>query len=182
MNARLLIRVLTLSAFSVSEAQQLGIGLPNVHGCVVTLGNGGSTPWMIEGSDDLSAWLPLWRVKTPLASINVVDDKAAGRSKRFFRARDATNDAGQSTQDLRAYWSHCMASATTGSVRFTPLSMNLADFANLIPMGLMVGNHVTPSDHLYLSPVNLTGFFDVFAPADGSIVMIQKRVISGQTP
>jgi hypothetical protein len=146
------------------------------------LDHAGSAPWMIEGSDDLATWKPLWRVKTPDPSIWVVDANAAGRARRFFRARDATADTGQSTQDLRAFWSHGTAASTTGSIPFTHLPMNLADIQYLTPMGLMVSNHVTPIDHLYLYPVNLTDFFDVFAPANGHIVLIQKRVVSGQTP
>ena len=80
---------------------------------------------MIEGSNDLSTWEPLWRVKTPNASIWVVDENAAGKARRFFRARDATADAGQSTQDLRIHWSHGTAANTTGGVQFTHAPMNV---------------------------------------------------------
>jgi hypothetical protein len=182
MNVKLAIALLSLAAAEASEAQQLRLTPPTVHGSIVSLDNAGSTPWMIEGSDDLSVWSPLWRVKTPLVSVNVTDEKAAGKTRRFFRARNATGDTGQSTQDLRAFWSHGTAANTMGSIRFTHLPMNLADFQYLVPIGAMVGNHVTPIDHLYFSPVNQTDFFDVFAPADGHIVLIQKRVVNGQTP
>jgi hypothetical protein len=56
--------------------------------------------------------------------------------------------------------------------------MRLEDIAGIIPMGLMVGAHVTPCDHLYFEPKDRDAgryAYDVFAPADGHIVHIQHR-------
>jgi len=178
-----LVVIVALASFASAQSPpMLRVEAPTDRGSLVHVDNPGSPPWMVEGSDDLATWEPLWRVKTTNASIWAVDHHAATRTKRFFRARDASADPGQSTQDLRTFWSHGTASNTSGSPRFTFAPMNLADFQYLVPMGAMVGNHVTPSDHLYLSPVTTNLFYDVFAPAAGHIVLIQKRVIGGQTP
>lgn len=179
MNAKLTLAFSMLLPLGHIQAQSLRVEAPTDRGSLLTLDNTGSAPWMIEGSDDLATWSPLWRVKTPDPSIWVVDEHAAGKARRFFRARDATADAGQSTQDLRTFWSHGTAANTTGSIRFTHLPMNVADFQYLIPIGLMAAQHVTPSDHLYLTLPTANLYYDVFAPANGHIVLIQKRASTG---
>jgi hypothetical protein len=67
----------------------------------------------------------------------------------------------------------------SGAVRFRYAPMRVEDIREITPMGLMVGAHVTPSDHIYLSPQDPEASrfrYDVFAPADGFVVNIQHRV------
>jgi len=85
--------------------------------------------------------------------------------------------------DLRMYWSHGTATGQ-GPVRLTHSPMNLEDIAHIIPMGLMVGAHVTPVDHMYFEPKDRNAGryrYDVYAPADGFIVHIQHRTMMSGT-
>ncbi len=53
--------------------------------------------------------------------------------------------------------------------------MRLEDIGIVIPMGLMVGGHVTPIDHMYLQPIvfrSQPDTYDVYADADGVITDI----------
>lgn len=80
--------------------------------------------------------------------------------------------------DLSMMWSRGQA-AGRGPVRLTHSPMKLDDIGYLIPLGMVVGAHVTPIDHIYFEPQDCgAGRFryDVFAPADGFIVQIQHRV------
>ncbi len=80
--------------------------------------------------------------------------------------------------DLKQQWSRGQAEGK-GPVRFHHAPMRLADIERVIPYGLMVGGHVAPIDHQYYYPKQLKPgqpHFDVFAPADGQIVMIGHRV------
>ncbi len=74
-----------------------------------------------------------------------------------------------------------VTSAATSQTPSAPLvhpPMRIADVGAVTPMGLMVGAHVTPSDHIYLFPKDMKAprdAFDVFATADGAITRIQHR-------
>jgi hypothetical protein len=79
--------------------------------------------------------------------------------------------------DIRQYYNSAM-STTQGPIRFTHSPVRVEDIGSIVPMGLMVGAHVTPSDHIYLFPKDMKAgpyAYDVFAPADGFITMIQHR-------
>lgn len=63
-------------------------------------------------------------------------------------------------------------------VNMTHLPMQLNDVGNILPLGLVVGGHVTPIDHLYFSPIIFNSPRDkypVYAMADGYIVEIGTR-------
>jgi hypothetical protein len=82
--------------------------------------------------------------------------------------------------DLNQQWSRGKAEGK-GAVRLTHSPMRLEDIERIIPSGLMVGGHVTPIDHQYYYPRGDKAC-DVFAPADGFVVMIGHRVqLSGST-
>ena len=69
-------------------------------------------------------------------------------------------------------------SADKGPVRLATFPLRLEDIATIIPMGMTVSGHVTPSDHLYLMPKELADKarqYDVVAVADGYVVNIQWR-------
>ncbi len=76
--------------------------------------------------------------------------------------------------DLNQQWSRGKAEGK-GSVRLTHSPMRLEDIDRIIPYGLMVGGHVVPIDHQYYYPRGDRPC-DVFAPADGFVVMIGHRV------
>ena len=67
-----------------------------------------------------------------------------------------------------------------GTINFTSAPRRLEDIEFIEPMGLMIGNHVTPIDHQYYYPPNwkenveLSDLKDVLAPGDGIIVDIQR--------
>ncbi len=61
----------------------------------------------------------------------------------------------------------------TGPIRLKASPIRIEDLKSITPMGLMVGGHVTPSDHLGMQ--SSKELFDVVAPADGFIVAIQLR-------
>jgi len=88
------------------------------------------------------------------------------------------------TLDLAMLWSRGQATAK-GPVRFTHAPMRLEDIERITPYGLMIGGHVCPIDHGYFYPKPLQRgepHFDVFAPADGHIVMIGHRTqLAGST-
>ncbi|MCG8072174.1 MAG: hypothetical protein N0C86_09365, partial [Candidatus Thiodiazotropha taylori] len=58
---------------------------------------------------------------------------------------------------------------------FPPLDLSKIEF--ILPLGGMIGNHVTPIDHqYYVAPdfgENETIVIDVYAPADGTVTSIQ---------
>lgn len=59
------------------------------------------------------------------------------------------------------------------------LPMNYGDFSMIIPYGLVVGDHVTPIDHQYFSPIifhSPRDSYEVRAMADATIVSIEPRV------
>ena len=61
------------------------------------------------------------------------------------------------------------------NVQFTHLPMKFEDFALLEPMGLMIGGHVTPIDHMYFVPAiwkSERDRYDVIAVANGILVQI----------
>lgn len=64
------------------------------------------------------------------------------------------------------------------TVRFGAPPMRLEDIGLIQPMGLMIGEHVTPIDHQYYAPKDWNtpeDRYDVFAPAAGVITHIQHR-------
>jgi hypothetical protein len=80
--------------------------------------------------------------------------------------------------DLRVTFSHgtCQGS---GVVRYGALPMAIGDIGSFVPLGVMTGDHVTPVDHQYLYPLDLSAgrtHYNVYAPFTGHIVLIQPRV------
>lgn len=69
-----------------------------------------------------------------------------------------------------------------GSVKLGALPMDKESFTYLEPYGLMIGNHVTPIDHMYFDPADrdsAINAYNIYAPADGTITDIQRREKSG---
>ncbi len=68
----------------------------------------------------------------------------------------------------------------TGAVNLTASPRNIEDIGLFVPMGLMIGDHVTPIDHGYFYPPNWkmdvtsSELKDVFVPADGIITQIGR--------
>src|SRR3989344_6859525 len=66
----------------------------------------------------------------------------------------------------------------TGTVTFSNLPMAISDIGNVQPYGIMVGAHVIPTSHGYISPADFRGPRDqypVYAIADGYIVNVSHR-------
>jgi len=86
--------------------------------------------------------------------------------------------SGAPSSDLRTVFSHGTCQGT-GVVRYAASPIAIADVGEFTPLGGMVGAHVTPIDHQYLYPRDLTAGrtrYNVFAPFTGHIVSIQPRV------
>lgn len=78
--------------------------------------------------------------------------------------------------DLGQLWSQGRAEGE-GPVRLSHLPLRTEDIAAITPMGLMVHGHVTPSDHLGISPRELNvppDRYEVISPADGAVVWVQR--------
>ncbi len=63
----------------------------------------------------------------------------------------------------------------TGNVKFGSPPMKIDDIGLIVPMGAMIGGHVTPIDHQYYQPADfksLPDTYDVMAIGDGVIVSI----------
>jgi hypothetical protein len=91
---------------------------------------------------------------------------------------NVTNPGSAPSADLRVVFSHgtCQGS---GVVRYAALPMAIADVGEFTPLGTMTGAHVTPVDHQYLYPLDLSAGrtrYNVYAPFTGNIVLIQPRV------
>jgi hypothetical protein len=85
---------------------------------------------------------------------------------------------------LEALWSRGKASGK-GSTKLTNFLLRTEDIDTIIPMGMMVWGHVTPSDHLSVQPKDRKapkGHYPVMAPADGFIVDIQRPPAGNPDP
>lgn len=61
------------------------------------------------------------------------------------------------------------------SVSFTHSPLPISQMAYMIPMGQMSDGHVTPTDHVYLAPLNQNApdnTYDVVMPADGTVSVV----------
>jgi hypothetical protein len=99
-------------------------------------------------------------------------------------AGGTTDPHGLPSNDLRDAFSHGTCTGS-GVVRYAASPMAIADVGEFIPLGVMVGAHVTPIDHQYLVPIDLRAGrtrYDVFAPFTGNIVLIQPRVRAAGDP
>lgn len=97
---------------------------------------------------------------------------------------NVTNPDNAPSADLRITFSHgtCQGS---GVVRYAALPMAIADVGEFTPLGTMTGDHVTPVDHQYLYPLDLSAGrtrYNVYAPFTGNIVLIQPRVRQAGDP
>jgi hypothetical protein len=84
--------------------------------------------------------------------------------------------AADGTVDLAMLWSQGRA-AGKGPVKLKTFPVRLDDIGSIMPMGGMIHGHVTPSQHLGISPRQRdvpTDRYDVLAPADGFIVQVQR--------
>jgi hypothetical protein len=84
--------------------------------------------------------------------------------------------AADGTVDLAMLWSQGRA-VGKGPVKLKTFPLRLDDIGSIMPMGGMIHGHVTPSQHLGISPRQRdvpTDRYDVLAPADGFIVQVQR--------
>ncbi|MSQ11423.1 MAG: hypothetical protein EXR48_01790 [Dehalococcoidia bacterium] len=94
------------------------------------------------------------------------------------RPEDAAPVARQGDSlDLTKVWSGGKCQGN-GAVAFTHLPMALEDFPFILPYGAVTDAHVTPIDHMYVSPADWSSArdqYEVRAIADGFIVKIGHR-------
>ncbi len=77
---------------------------------------------------------------------------------------------------LTQMWSQQRQGAP-GPIRFRRAPLHLSDIGTIAPLGMMVRDHVTPSDHMGFGPHDFTARTDrweVLAPADGFIVTLTR--------
>jgi len=92
-------------------------------------------------------------------------------------AQSAVENPAPTAALLNQMWSQGRATGRS-PVKLANFSLRLEDIGTIIPMGLVAGGHVTPSDHLYVVPKkseNKNQRYDVLAVADGHVVNIQWR-------
>jgi hypothetical protein len=85
---------------------------------------------------------------------------------------------------LNQLWSRGGAAAP-GPVKLQTFPLRVEDIQHVIPMGMMVHGHVTPSDHLSLQPKDRNAPSDaypVLAPGDGFIVDIHRPMAGNPDP
>jgi hypothetical protein len=87
-------------------------------------------------------------------------------------------------QQLEESWNRGIMT-NRGAVKLTAAPMKPADVSSFQPLGLTAGAHVTPVDHCYFYPADITlprAAYEVYAPGDGRITMIQHRTaLAGTT-
>lgn len=91
-------------------------------------------------------------------------------------AKDAAERAVIRAELMRNWNAH--GATTTGTPRLTHLPMRMQDVESIIPLGLMVGGHVTPIDHIYFGPINRDsplGAYEVYVVGNGVISEISTR-------
>jgi len=67
-------------------------------------------------------------------------------------------------------WSHGQCKGN-GTVNFGAAPMSPEDILVIIPMGDMIGGHVTPIDHMYIYPIKSRPV-NIYAPANGNLVYV----------
>lgn len=86
---------------------------------------------------------------------------------------------GQTKKDNYKNEPYFQESKCTGNGTVQLISpINSDDIGIVIPMGMMVGGHVTPIDHMYFQPINFQSApdtYNVYADADGIINSIQSE-------
>jgi hypothetical protein len=94
-------------------------------------------------------------------------------SATLLNAQEPPRSTGASLNEL---WSRGRAAAP-GPVKLQTFPLRVEDIEHVIPMGMMVHGHVTPSDHLSLQPKDRNApsdRYEVLAPGDGFIVDIHR--------
>ena len=79
--------------------------------------------------------------------------------------------------ELMRYW-NAHGATTSGTPRLTHLPMRMQDVESIVPLGLIVGGHVTPIDHIYFGPIDrqsALGAYQVFVVGNGVISEISTR-------
>ena len=118
------------------------------------------------------------------AALAALSGACGGGGESGLGPSGGTPAAAIDNNDLRNALSHGTCSGT-GVVRYAASPMNVADIGAFIPLGLMIGGHVTPIDHQYLVPLDIGAgrtHYNVYAPFAGHIVQIQPRVKQAGDP
>ncbi len=110
-----------------------------------------------------------------IAIIGAVGWKVVSKSKSSH-ANNGPSDTTQhlATGDLQFIKKDCKGS---GFVQLTHEPMDMSDVSSILPIGTLAGAHVTPIDHLYFYPKDMTNrdAAPVYAMADGYIVSYGVR-------
>jgi hypothetical protein len=117
-------------------------------------------------------------VRTPIPPTPLTAGNQAQPFRREPQTAPANAAPGQMPRkpDLAMYWSGGRA-VGRGPVKLRNFPLRVEDIANICPMGLMVGGHVTPSNHLGVAQQDRNAppdRYDVLAMADGFIVQVQR--------
>ncbi|MFN0079840.1 MAG: hypothetical protein ACKVY0_25530 [Prosthecobacter sp.] len=134
--------------------------------------------YVVESSNNLSLWQPLVMKSPAASSLDLLDGSASSLASRFYRLREAAMyPPGAALADLRQQWSRNL-STTTGPVRLTVAPLDPANIGTLLPLGLMVSDHVLPRSHTtYRPPAGNSdpAAYQVRAAAAGFIVSVENR-------
>ncbi|MDB5182809.1 MAG: hypothetical protein JWO47_593 [Candidatus Saccharibacteria bacterium] len=110
-----------------------------------------------------------------LAAIVGVGSRVMSKSKHNVQPGGGRQEvASQSGGSLESWKNKCSGS---GPVTMDNSPMKLSDVSYIVPTGLLAGAHVTPIDHLYFYPKDMTNrdAAPVYATHDGYIVDYENR-------
>ncbi|HSX35463.1 MAG TPA: hypothetical protein VLH84_00850 [Patescibacteria group bacterium] len=109
-----------------------------------------------------------------LAVVLVVLLVAGFAGWRIISKNKHSDAVGGNSQNISSIQKDCKG---TGTVQLTHMPMDIQDVSTILPIGTLAGAHVTPIDHLYFYPNDMThrDAAPVYAMADGYIVSYSER-------
>lgn len=114
-----------------------------------------------------------------LGAVGFIGLQVASKHKatKGTNASTSTTTTPANNMQLASYKTGCKSS---GTVPLTHEPMNMSDVGTILPIGTLAGAHVTPIDHLYFYPKDMThrDAAPVYAMADGYIVNYSERTTS----
>ena len=108
------------------------------------------------------------------------EDYLSGSQYKSNGSNFSNNSNNQRNQPSISDYPETKGCKGTGSVKLSVSPRKMEDIGYFAPMGLMLGDHVTPIDHGYFHPpirkmdVTSAELKDVYVPADGVITLIAR--------
>lgn len=136
------------------------------------------SPYRFTGMDDCIIHFRGEGMAEQAASDKCKQMEAANRKQPSKPAANNQPAPANDTQASTIPWTSGCSNKQRVAMAHMPMDMN--DVSTITPIGLTAGAHVTPIDHLYFFPKDMThrDAAPVYAMADGYIVDISKREVN----